>query len=142
MKQRLEYRDGALVYAEHHHKSRIGTPAGTKRPNGYWYYNNRLVHRIVWEMHNGPVPAGMFIDHIDGDVDNNALENLRAVTPSQSSANRGPMKVRELPKGVRQYRGKFRAYIDSKHLGTYATADAAHAARVQHETIYHREAKA
>lgn len=142
MKQRLDYVGGVLVYAEHHHKSRIGTDVGNKRPNGYWYYNNKLLHRIVWEMHNGPVPAGMFIDHIDGNIDNNTLENLRAVTPSQSSANRGPMKVRELPKGVCKHRGKFKAYIDGKHLGTHGTAEAAHSVRAAHETIYHRKAKA
>lgn len=36
-----------------------------------------LQHRIVWEMHYGPVPEGLTIDHIDRDKANNRLDNLR-----------------------------------------------------------------
>lgn len=46
------------------------------------------VHRIVWEMHNGAIPSGMFIDHIDGDPFNNRLCNLRLATPIQNANNR------------------------------------------------------
>jgi len=108
------------------------------RPNGYLYLNNMLLHRLVWQAFHGPVPSNKFVDHINGDTRDNRIENLRLVTPSQSSANRGPLKVRTLPKGVRAYRGKFRAYIDGKHLGTYATPEAAHAVRAAAETPYHR----
>lgn len=42
------------------------------------------VHRIVWEVHNGPIPAGMEIDHIDMDKTNNHISNLRLVTHAEN----------------------------------------------------------
>lgn len=42
------------------------------------------VHRIVWELHNGPVPEGLEIDHIDGNKQNNDISNLRAVSHSEN----------------------------------------------------------
>lgn len=139
MKPKFDYVLGRLVYTEHHHKSRIGTEVGSVRPNGYRYYNNRLVHRMVWEHFYGAVPDGYFVDHVDGDVTNNTLDNLRLVTPHQSSANRGPMKVRELPKGVRMFRGKYRAQLDNRHLGTFTSLEDAMRARTQAESEYHRK---
>lgn len=38
---------------------------------------NVFVHRIVWELHNGPIPPKTFIDHVDGNKLNNLIANLR-----------------------------------------------------------------
>ncbi len=46
--------------------------------NGEW----RPEHRVIWEEHNGPVPEGMVIHHIDGTKINNNIENLQMMTPS------------------------------------------------------------
>lgn len=64
----------------------------------YWkgkserYYRNahvkpHVLHRAVWEYHNGKIPAGMVIDHIDRNPDNNQIENLRLVTMSENNKN-------------------------------------------------------
>ncbi len=45
-------------------------------------------HRCVWIMHHGPIPAGLTIDHRDGDRTNNRVENLRLATGTQNNRNR------------------------------------------------------
>lgn len=46
-----------------------------------------LVHRIIWEMFNGPIPSGMVIDHLDGDPWNNDIRNLRVTTQRINTQN-------------------------------------------------------
>jgi hypothetical protein len=43
---------------------------------------NRLMHRIIWEESNGPVPDGFELHHINGDEQDNRLENLQMLSPS------------------------------------------------------------
>ena len=67
-------------------------PAGNQLPSGYWRvkYKGRsyLVHRVVWELHNGPIPDGIEIDHKDTDPGNNLITNLRLATRSNNKHNR------------------------------------------------------
>lgn len=44
-------------------------------------------HRIIYEWHYGKIPEGMQIDHIDGDITNNKIENLRCVTAATNARN-------------------------------------------------------
>lgn len=39
-----------------------------------------LKHRFIWRMHNGEIPLGSFIHHIDGDKSNNNIDNLVCVS--------------------------------------------------------------
>lgn len=52
----------------------------------------------MWELHNGPIPAGLIVDHKDRDKLNNRIENLRLATRAQNAAN--SKRNRALPKGV------------------------------------------
>ena len=45
------------------------------------------LHREVWKYHNGLIPKGCVIDHIDRDVSNNQIENLRLATYSMNNKN-------------------------------------------------------
>lgn len=49
------------------------------------------LHRAVWEYHNGKIPVGKVIDHIDWDTDNNQIENLRCVSVSDNLKNLSPV---------------------------------------------------
>lgn len=46
------------------------------------------VHRIIWEMHNGPIPKGMQIDHINHNRGDNRIENLRCVSVLENMSNK------------------------------------------------------
>ena len=86
----FEYKDGELFWKKIGPNKRTDCPAGAVNRDGYRrikiMYKLYAVHRLVWTYHgNDPVA---FIDHINGDVLDNRIENLRAVTHSQNCMNR------------------------------------------------------
>jgi len=44
-------------------------------------------HKVVWEMHYGPKPKELDLDHADRDGCNNRLKNLRLATRAQNNQN-------------------------------------------------------
>lgn len=84
-------------------------------------------HRLIWELFNGPIPEGMLIDHIDGDILNNRIENLRLATRQQNNVNsKGSGRY---AKGVVKNGKKFRARMQLMgkfiELGSYDTEEEA-----------------
>lgn len=73
-------------------KIRKGTVAGYLNSDGYYRVKFRRklnqVHRIIWEMINGPIPPGKLIDHRDTDTTNNNIDNLRLTEGKGNSFNR------------------------------------------------------
>jgi hypothetical protein len=62
----------------------------TKRATGYFMRSHgkrTLMHRDVWEHHNGKIPENFDIHHIDHDRSNNRIENLQAL-PRDEHARR------------------------------------------------------
>lgn len=61
--------------------------------NGHGYLQVALgtrryqVHRVLWELRNGPVPPGYYVDHADGNKTNNLPSNLRLARAAQNSHN-------------------------------------------------------
>lgn len=52
-----------------------------KNPSDRRYFKggSRILHRDVWEYHNGPIPDGHHIHHKDHDTSNNDISNLELV---------------------------------------------------------------
>jgi hypothetical protein len=46
---------------------------------GYAYIGQQAEHRLVWREHNGPIPRGLSVHHINGVKDDNRIENLMLV---------------------------------------------------------------
>lgn len=89
----LAYEHGFLYWKiKPSKKVSAGSLVGHKEKDGY--LRLRLLgkayqaHRVIWEMHNGAIPPGMFIDHINHIRDDNRIENLRLVSAKENSRNR------------------------------------------------------
>lgn len=139
LRETVEYQDGRLYWLKRTH---AGQPVGgVKTSKGYvrFWFNGRLVryHRAVWELHNGPIPEGMVIDHINGNKQDNCIENLRLVSHTGNAQNRlygNPYT------GVTQYKDGKRwvAYYSAgrntrKHLGVFDTPEQARDAVEQYK---------
>ena len=67
---------------------------GKKNNDGYLRFSlrkygeskqkNKYSHVFVWETFNGMIPDGFQIDHIDDNKENNKLDNLQLITPSEN----------------------------------------------------------
>lgn len=98
----------------------------TMKVAGTVYY----AHRIAWLYHYGEWPNG-FVDHIDEDRTNNAIENLRIATPSQNAARRPTQRSIAPSRGVFPHGTGYvaRLHHDGKreYLGYFSTAAEAQA---------------
>ena len=114
-----------------------GRKAGCPGNHGYeQVYVDRklqLTHRVIWAIVHGRWPEG-HLDHIDGDITNNRIENLRECNSSQNNRNKHKVAGIVKLKGVRFHKPsqKFQSRIcidyKSTHLGYFDTAEEAHAA--------------
>lgn len=81
------------------------------------YNKSYQVHRIIWELHNGPIPDGFVVDHKDGNKLNNKLGNLRLCTQAENVLNCAASKNSKTKiKGVffDKSRGKYKTQISVK----------------------------
>jgi hypothetical protein len=47
------------------------------------------LHRLVWEHVNEAIPIGCEIDHINGDKQDNRIENLKCLTKTEHAKKTG-----------------------------------------------------
>ncbi len=55
----------------------------------------RLAHIIEWERHNGPVPPGWQVHHVNEDKQDNRIENLQLVDPTTHKRLHGGCELRD-----------------------------------------------
>ena len=136
IKEYVEYKDDGLYWKKLRPRSRgkVGERVGHERPDGYRLFKHDggrfYEHRVIWEMHNGPIPDGLVIDHIDRNPRNNSIENLRVVTQSQNHLN----------KECRGYWvnrcGRYVAEFMGKYLGSFNNKEDARSAYLKAKGAY------
>lgn len=141
----VKYVDGVLLYQYKVQRHQIGDIAGSsRRGDGYiivCYRRQRFfAHRLTWEIHFGKIPEGMEIDHIDGDKQNNRIENLRLVNRLGNARNLSRQRRnRTGVAGVIFANNRYRVTIGSHYLGYFDTLDEAVSVRKNAEKLlnYH-----
>jgi len=137
---------GVLTHKRAANNRPLGSVAGRKDNNGY--LRVRLLgqelkaHRLAWLLHHGAWPTAE-VDHINGQVSDNRIVNLRVVGVYENSQNRraaqrnnktGLLGVAKTAKG-------FFAQIKAKHLrirkGPYKTPEEAYNVYLELKRIVH-----
>ncbi|QXV80784.1 putative homing endonuclease [Veterinaerplatzvirus Jeanpiccard] len=137
----FDYRDGVLYWKiSPRSRTPIGSVAGHLSKAGYitTSYMKRalLAHRVVWEMHNGPIPEGMQIDHINHNRSDNRICNLRLATVfdnnqnmSRGKGNRSGVVGVSWHKSAKKWCAEIHANGKKKYLGVFDSFDDAVLAR-------------
>lgn len=130
----FEYKDGKLFWKVHRYARKVGTVAGSKHSGGYWQIwcngTTVLAHRVIWEMHNGPIPSGMEIDHINRVKTDNQIENLRLVSSVVNHRN--------MPRNANNTSGTTGVIWDS-HFGKWKAQIGVNGVMVTLGTFKHKE---
>jgi hypothetical protein len=144
LQEMFEYRDGAL-YNKHTRGPLAvkNTVAGSlNKITGYWNLTVKgkrcQLSRAIWVYHNGDIPKGLYIDHINRNPLDNRIKNLRLCTPTQNEYNK-PRKGYCFEAG--KWRAKIKINGKNKHLGMFDTEKEAKAAYNLSAQLIHGEYK-
>lgn len=129
--ERFTYRNGELYWKSvYSNRLKVGQLAGDKDGKGYRRImlgkQHYKMHRLIWIMFNGDIPDGLVIDHIDRNIANNNIENLRLLTKSMNSRNTGSTGVTF---DTKRNKWRVQASVDDTtvFLGRFDTKEAAEA---------------
>ena len=135
------YEDGRLYWAVSRGGVKVGQRAGSVCKDGYRRVRvngkRPMEHRVIYEMHHGPIPKGFEIDHINGDRSDNRIENLRVATPSENQHNQKSVKGFYFHKRDKKFIARIKADGKQIHIGHYETEELAREAYLEAKAKYH-----
>ena len=118
--------------------------------NGYkrlqFYVNKKIynfsLHRLIYWLHNPDwdiynSSTNNSIDHIDGDMLNNNIENLRVVTNQENQWNQTRAKGYSWNKTANKWVSRIRLNGKLKHLGNFDKEEDAHNCYLEAKKKYH-----
>lgn len=112
LRNTFTYSDGNLLWQHNNGSAKQGAVAGSAASRGYRQVRfdgkAQMQHRLIWEYFNGELEDGLVVDHIDRDVTNNHIDNLRACTQSINLRNVSKRTGSNLVRGVRKRGTKWR----------------------------------
>lgn len=133
---------------------KVGDRAGSINKNGYVVVVLKVgdqpprafkAHRLIFLWITGRWPT-RFVDHIDGCRSNNRWANLRDANESENAQNQRSAhrnKTKSCPLGVtwhkrlQRWQAKIRVGGRSRHIGTFDSAEQAHAAYLDAKRQFH-----
>lgn len=149
LKEVFDYKDGFLYWKVQMRRGVKGEKAGGinqtsgRRTIGI-LGKKWMAHRLIFIYHYGFTPE--FIDHIDQDVTNNNIENLRAATKSENGSNRGKTKRNTsgfkgvwFKKSSKKWAATIQKNKKSMHLGVFETIELANEAYKKAALIHHKQ---
>lgn len=142
----LRYENGVLYWLEWRSGVRKDLVAGSVTKNGYLSVGamgvKAYAHRIIWFMHNGEIPAGFDVDHINHNRLDNRIENLRIVSRSENLKNKGVVLSSSGEMGVywSKAAGKWEASLQvggkKVYFGLFDSVESARTARVEADKMH------
>ena len=139
--EKFEYVDGKLKYKTRPaNRIKVGQEAGCAGgKNGYHqiHIKGRIyrTHQLIWVMFHGCIDTSLIMDHINRDILDNRIENLRLVTVKQNAQNQAGKGYKTHNKG--RYSSVITVDGKSISLGTYGTKEEAHAVYLKAKEEYH-----
>lgn len=145
----FDYKDGNLFWkTSPNSRIVIGSKCGSSDAYGYQCVkiNKKAykVHRLIWMYFYGEMPN--IIDHIDGNKQNNKIENLRNVTQFENCQN--SKSRRDNTSGVKgvnfhKLTGKWAVQISvnkqRKHIGLFDDIELAELVAIECRNKFHKE---
>lgn len=126
------YSEGNLYWIKARYIQQQGKPI--KQPNTKTYSKCNvlgvpyLVHRLIYQMHYGDLSELMVVDHIDGNIYNNEISNLRQISFKENIQNRKNSKGYYLNKKSGKYTSSHMKDGVANFLGVFTTPESARTA--------------